>query len=38
MRDEMRDAVAALVADDALRVLVVTGTGRAFSPARTCAA
>ena len=31
MRDEMRDAVAALVADDALRVLVVTGTGRAFS-------
>lgn len=31
MRDEMRDAVAALVADDALRVLVITGTGRAFS-------
>ena len=31
MRDEMRDAVGALVADDALRVLVITGTGRAFS-------
>ena len=31
MRDEMRDAVAELVADDALRVLVITGTGRAFS-------
>ncbi|NBQ87824.1 MAG: enoyl-CoA hydratase/isomerase family protein [Betaproteobacteria bacterium] len=31
MRDEMRTAVADLVADDALRVLVITGTGRAFS-------
>lgn len=31
MRDELRQAVAELVADDALRVLVVTGTGRAFS-------
>ena len=31
MRDEMRHAVDALVADDALRVLVITGTGRAFS-------
>ncbi len=31
MRDELRDAVRELVADDALRVLVVTGTGRAFS-------
>lgn len=31
MRDELRDAVAMLVADDALRVLVVAGTGRAFS-------
>jgi enoyl-CoA hydratase/carnithine racemase len=31
MRDEMRETVAALVADDALRVLVITGTGRAFS-------
>ena len=31
MRDEMRDAVGALVADDALRELVITGTGRAFS-------
>jgi enoyl-CoA hydratase len=31
MRDEMRDAVTSLVEDDALRVLVVTGTGRAFS-------
>ena len=31
MRDELRDAVRDLVADDALRVLVVTGTGRAFS-------
>lgn len=31
MRDEMRDAVATVVADDALRALVITGTGRAFS-------
>lgn len=31
MRDEMRDAVSELVADDSLRVLVVTGCGRAFS-------
>lgn len=31
MRDELRDAVATMVADDQLRVLVVTGTGRAFS-------
>lgn len=31
MRDELRDAVRALVADDALRVLVITGEGRAFS-------
>lgn len=31
MRDELRDAVATLVADDNLRVLIITGTGRAFS-------
>jgi enoyl-CoA hydratase len=31
MRDELRDAVRDLVADDSLRVLVITGTGRAFS-------
>jgi enoyl-CoA hydratase/carnithine racemase len=31
MRGELRDAVGALVADDALRVAVITGTGRAFS-------
>ena len=31
MRDELRAAVAALVADDDLRVAVITGTGRAFS-------
>jgi len=31
MRDELRDAVGDLVADDQLRVLVITGTGRAFS-------
>src|SRR5579863_2434434 len=31
MRDEMRDAVSDLVADDLLRVLVITGEGRAFS-------
>lgn len=31
MRDELRDAVRSLVGDDALRVLVITGEGRAFS-------
>jgi len=31
MREELRDAVRGLVEDDALRVLIVTGTGRAFS-------
>lgn len=31
MREELRDAVRALVEDDALRVAIVTGTGRAFS-------
>jgi enoyl-CoA hydratase/carnithine racemase len=31
MREELRDAVASLVEDDDLRVLIVTGTGRAFS-------
>jgi len=31
MRQELRDAVQACVEDDALRVLIVTGTGRAFS-------
>ncbi|MGH8670359.1 MAG: enoyl-CoA hydratase/isomerase family protein [Burkholderiales bacterium] len=31
MRDELREAIRALVADDALRVLVITGEGRAFS-------
>ena len=31
MREELRDAVTALVEDDALRVAIVTGTGRAFS-------
>jgi enoyl-CoA hydratase len=31
MRSELRDAVASLVADDDLRVAVITGTGRAFS-------
>lgn len=31
MRDELREAMRQLVADDALRVLVVTGEGRAFS-------
>ncbi len=30
-RDELRAAVAQLVADDSLRVAVITGTGRAFS-------
>ena len=31
MRDEMREAVRELVGDDSLRVLVITGSGRAFS-------
>ena len=31
MRDELREAVRELVADDALRVAVITGEGRAFS-------
>src|SRR3990172_4186094 len=31
MRDEVRDAMRDLVAQDSLRVLVITGTGRAFS-------
>jgi len=31
MRAEMRDAIRAMVEDDELRVLIVTGTGRAFS-------
>jgi enoyl-CoA hydratase/carnithine racemase len=31
MREELRDAVRALVENDALRVLIITGTGRAFS-------
>jgi len=31
MREELRDAVRALVEDDDLRVAIVTGTGRAFS-------
>jgi len=31
MRDELRDAMRDLVAEDSLRVLVMTGTGRAFS-------
>lgn len=31
MRAELRDAVASLVADDALRAVVITGTGKAFS-------
>ncbi|MEY2617499.1 MAG: hypothetical protein RL522_501 [Pseudomonadota bacterium] len=31
MRSELRDAVGALVADDSLRVAIITGTGRAFS-------
>ena len=31
MREEMRDAVRALVEDDDLRAVIVTGTGRAFS-------
>ncbi len=31
MRDELKAAIADLVADESLRVLVITGTGRAFS-------
>jgi enoyl-CoA hydratase len=31
MRNELRDAVRSLVEDDELRVLVITGSGRAFS-------
>jgi enoyl-CoA hydratase/carnithine racemase len=31
MREELRDAVRACVDDDDLRVLIITGTGRAFS-------
>ncbi len=31
MREELRDAIQACVENDALRVLVITGTGRAFS-------
>jgi len=31
MRDELKAAVADVVGDDAVRVLVITGTGRAFS-------
>lgn len=31
MREELRDAVRALVEDDDLRVAIITGTGRAFS-------
>jgi enoyl-CoA hydratase/carnithine racemase len=31
MRDELKAAVADVVGDDSLRVLVITGTGRAFS-------
>lgn len=31
MRDELREAMRELVADDSLRVLVITGEGRAFS-------
>jgi enoyl-CoA hydratase len=31
MREELRDAVRGLVEDDDLRVLIITGTGRAFS-------
>lgn len=31
MRDELREAVRALAADETLRVLVITGEGRAFS-------
>jgi enoyl-CoA hydratase len=31
MRDELRELILALVADDGLRVLIITGEGRAFS-------
>ena len=31
MRDELRESIRGLVADDGLRVLVITGEGRAFS-------
>jgi enoyl-CoA hydratase len=31
MRDELREAIRSLVADDELRVLVITGEGKAFS-------
>ena len=31
MREELRDTVRELVDDDDLRVLIITGTGRAFS-------
>lgn len=31
MRDELREAIRGLVADDGLRVLVITGEGKAFS-------
>jgi len=31
MRDELRDAVRDIVDDDSLRVLIITGSGRAFS-------
>jgi enoyl-CoA hydratase/carnithine racemase len=31
MRDELREAIRGLVADESLRVLVITGEGRAFS-------
>jgi enoyl-CoA hydratase len=31
MRDELRESIRSLVADDALRVLIITGEGRAFS-------
>lgn len=31
MRDELRDAVTRIAGDDALRVAIITGTGRAFS-------
>lgn len=31
MREELRDAIGGLVEDDDLRVLIITGTGRAFS-------
>ena len=31
MRQDLRDAIQTMVEDDDLRVLIVTGTGRAFS-------